>query len=246
LNRETTMTTPRDFGPLAGEIRHALENYERDELADLLTHIVRVFVIEGGSPKAEQQQTSAAGDLSSLSFSQLILHLQMSLPHPELQRLRVSGARVWVESGNRTVDLTEVEQIEQPPDPVVDPSPAPQSDDPFSANDPPFRDAAPAATGPTQPAWDDPSPQPGAFRSRGARRSTPGTVAESAGRVDRPSVELRDEGAPPPSRQPPARSAPKKAPARDWLADEMAPNGGDDREDKVDDMSDRFSMLELD
>lgn len=210
------MTERRDFGLMAREMREALDHYSREELADLLTHITRVFVIEGASPVQVDHEAAPSGlsDLEGLTFAQLVLHLQMNLPHPELQRLRVSGPEVWIESEGRDVRLTQVAgdiPQEEPPD--ADIIGAHDSPGVFTQSTParrPFPSAPepePAAPEPPTP-WDLPPPQ-----SR-----------EEAAAIARPDVGLRD----------PAPRAPEPR-----LPD---PEPDDD----IGDASDRFSMLELD
>lgn len=94
------MTHSRDFGPLAGDMRAALERYTKDELVDLMTHFVRVYVLEENAPLTpEVAPDSAPSELSRLSFAQLLVHLQMTLELEELDRFRVSGEQIYVTIG---------------------------------------------------------------------------------------------------------------------------------------------------
>ena len=232
------MSDRRDFGPIAGQMREALEKYSKEELADLLTHIVRLYVIEADDVVVQEATipVSSMDNLKTLSFSQLVLNLQMNLDHPELQQLKVSGDRVWVEGrGGSEVVLAGGEDLdsEMPPDSsIIDP--APQRNRPIAVG--PVR-------GPVFPEDEqEVEVRPG---TPGQRRrevaATPGVVAEQAGRVARPSVALRDEEAP-------------RAPVAPWNDD--PPRGGgrkntperpaEDDKDDVTEVSDRFRMLEFD
>lgn len=85
---------------MAGEMRAALERYSREEIIDLMTHILRVYVLEETSPfTPDVQQPKAVEELSRLTFPQLLLHLQMSLQHDELSLFRVSGNSIFVSLG---------------------------------------------------------------------------------------------------------------------------------------------------
>jgi hypothetical protein len=185
------MTERRDFGLMAGEMREALEQYSREELADLLTHVVRVFVVEGQSPVQVDHEDAPAGldELKGLTFAQLVLHLQMNLPHPELQRLRVSGPDVWAEADGAELRMTGSGvdgPAEEPPD--ADIIGAHDSPGVFTQSAPtrrPFPSAPEPAPEPEPPSpWDLPPP----------------ASRQEAASIQRPDVSLRDPApqAPPP------------------------------------------------
>ena len=229
------MVERRDFGPVAEQMREAIEKYSREELADLLTHIVRVYVIEGKEPSlASTGKVTSPDNLRSLSFSQLVLHLQMNLPHQELKTLRVSGDRVWAARGDQEVLIAgePLPSSEMPPDwedlAPREPPKAPRSR------------GRRAATGPVYNQTEEPPTSPSSGFSRRRRRSdipTPGFVAQEASKVDRPNIALKDE-------QP---SAPAQEPHERFKEPAFRPLELDDKpEDEVTDLSDRFSMLELD
>ncbi|MBN1945106.1 MAG: hypothetical protein JW797_05485 [Bradymonadales bacterium] len=101
------MTIARSFGPVAQEMKRALEVYSKEELIDLLTHLVKTYVVEGTLP-LKPEVSSHKGDekLSGLTFPQLILHLQMHLEHREWAMFSVSGEDVWVASEGQRINLT--------------------------------------------------------------------------------------------------------------------------------------------
>lgn len=268
------MSERRGVGQMSEQMREAMEQYSREELMDLLSHIVRVYVVEGGSGAGVSMESAPQGlsQLRELSFAQLVLHLQMNLPHEELRRLHVSGSRVWVSSSEgRELDLTEEAPLEAPPDPEVIEAPAPV-DDEARARVPAQeafgsrgarRGGAPgvrAVDGPVVAAPLDregASPPLGAPRARRAPRQDAASVAQRAGQVARPDVGLRGEQPAPTPRLPPSSTREQ----RDWLEDmgvgrrqaspSNAPSPPADAppesvKDEVGEVSDRFSMLELD
>ncbi len=263
------VTQSRDFGQMAREMRASLDKYSKEELADLLTHLVRVYVVEGGASVSLDAGVSADWQqLRALSFSQLVLHLQMNLPHEELRGLHVSGARVWVEQGGVEISLTPGEEsAEQPPDadviePTQEPVPAQRAGSPGVAIA-----VEPPATGPVYPdRWDEPPvPVRGAPRPRSSEHTgSPGTTIEEVGRVQRPEVRLRNQPPSPPSRLPPPTAGPGPSrrgetlpppreersderfsmPAIEEVREKFPPD--QDPAEEVGEVSDRFSMLELD
>ncbi len=94
------MTQSRDFGPEAAKMRDALARYGKEELIDVMTHILRVYVLEENAPLTpDVDQPQAFEELARLTFPQLILHLQMSLEHEELGAFRVSGSDIFIRLG---------------------------------------------------------------------------------------------------------------------------------------------------
>lgn len=265
------MSERRGVGRMTDQMREAMEQYSREELMDLLTHIVRVYVVEGGGAGVSVESApQGLSELRGLSFSQLVLHLQMNLPHEELRRLHVSGSRVWMSSSDgRELDLTEEAPLEAPPDPeVIEPS-APVDESPrarvpaqeaFGSRGA-RRGGAPgvsAVDGPVVAApqgREEGSAPLGAPRPRRAPRQDAGSVAQRAGQVARPDVGLRGEQPSSTPRLPPSSTREQ----RDWLEDmgggrrQAASSGpspaeasSESVEDEVGEVSDRFSMLELD
>ncbi len=232
------MTKSRDFGPIAGQIRGALDAYSKEELADLLTHLVRTYVVEADAPiQMETPQSTLPSNLESLAFAQLILHMQMNLPQSELKQFRVSGNRVWVEKNGREIVLSggdEPAAMEEPPDADII-APAPRIE----------MDSAPAVrvSQPSPGTRTEESAPMIAQRDANAPVGTPRARTQPAqstpaanSNVQRPSVRLRDEfgaAAPPVGRQ---SSGPKP----------RVPPPEQPKKEKVTDTSDRFSMLELD
>jgi len=112
-------------------MKDALQKYSKDELIDLMTHIVKTYVVEGTLPLAPDSGATRSGEeeLARLSFPQLVLHLQMHLDHREFSAFSVSGNDVWVSMGNQRINLTTRQNAPAPaPDPVPDPPPPQQSE----------------------------------------------------------------------------------------------------------------------
>jgi hypothetical protein len=144
--------TSRSFGPVADQMKAALERYSKEELIDLMTHIVKTYVVEGTLPlKPEVGARAGAEQLTSLSFPQLILHLQMQLDHREWAAFSVSGEDVWVASGGQRINLTN-RPTSLPPAPP--PAAEPQASPPPTAPPAGSRGARPSTPTPSddQPA----------------------------------------------------------------------------------------------
>ena len=164
------MSMARNFGPVAEQMAEALEQYSKEELRDLLTHIVKTYVVEGTLPlKPEVGMVSGDERLAKLTFPQLVLHLQMRLDHREWSLFSVSGEDVWVTSGGQRINLTgrpsSVPQASAvPPDQVAQPT-APLPPQP----QPPIPAAPPMPT--AQPTAPEPAADPLALEGEDARQA---------------------------------------------------------------------------
>ena len=251
------MSDRRDFSRNAQQMREALDQYSREELVDLLTHLVRVYVIEGdGGGPVEASAPAGLEAMRGLTFAQLVLHLQMNLPHEGLRQLQVSGGRVWVSEGGTEITLTAPPAPEAPPDAEMierDPPTRMSAEEAFGAGDVrrPARGEV-AVAGPVAPQATAPQARrEGTPRPRTQVRQGPAATAREAARVERPGLGLRAQPQASPRQPPTALATP-----RDWAA-EMTPRRGqtsepparepvEDEGDEVGEVSDRFSMLELD
>lgn len=175
---------------MAGDMRSALERYTKEELIDLMTHLVRVYVLEATPPLApETERPRATEELAALTFPQLLLHLQMRLDHEELGRFRVSGDDVYVTLGAQEFHIDE--------------SPAPAAPTPASEADA----ASAAAEVPSSPVTGEPDFDLDDTDRAASRRSTPAapgvTLRASpspsrTSRRPRPEPIVRQAPAPPP------------------------------------------------
>jgi hypothetical protein len=84
-----------DLRQIAGNIREALADCDRDTLLDMLTFVFKEYVVEGPPPLLISQ-AERVPDLEGLSFAELIRTLQTRLELPELNLFQVDGAQVMV------------------------------------------------------------------------------------------------------------------------------------------------------
>lgn len=88
-------------------LRASLEPYTKRELADMLAHVVKTYVIDGVAPKKpEIGMIDFPRHLRDLGFTQLLSHLKMHLDLPELNLFTVSGGDVLVKIGGRDYSIT--------------------------------------------------------------------------------------------------------------------------------------------
>ena len=121
------------------EIREALSRFEPDQLLEILTHVFRQYVVEGGAPPAMQLQD----ELTGLSFAQVIERLQLRLDLPELRLFELQGGRVMVRVDGR---LHPLETADSRPEPL--PMQRVVNVQPMAAAPPPPPAQPPASTSP--------------------------------------------------------------------------------------------------
>jgi hypothetical protein len=213
------MPTRPDLRQIATNVKDALADCDRETLLDLLTFVLKEYVVEGPPPMLMHQAETIA-DLGGLSFGQLISALQTRLELPELGLFAVDGERVSVRVGGvmQPLDASRL----APSGPATMDLPRPQAGvhvvEATLMQRPPAPQAAPSA-----PAA---APRPAAGLSL---RGQPTAGGGGGG-----------GGAPAPAPAAPAPAAP--APAAG--AAPAAPDKKDTPDG--DDASARFSLLELD
>jgi len=109
----------RDERPSAATegLRASFEPYTKRELADMLAHVVKTYVIDGTTPqKPELGIVDFPRHMRDLSFIQLIAQLKTHLDLPELNLFTVQGGEVLVKIGGRDFSLS---------NPYASPPPAP-------------------------------------------------------------------------------------------------------------------------
>src|SRR5512144_812108 len=89
------MPSRPDLRELATNVKDAFADADRETLLDVLTFVVKEYVVEGPPPMLIHQAETLA-DLQNLSFAQLVTALQTRLDHPELAALVVDGEQVGV------------------------------------------------------------------------------------------------------------------------------------------------------
>lgn len=135
----------RDERPSAATeaLRASFEPYTKRELADMLAHLVKTYVIDGTAPqKPELGIIDFPRHLRDLSFIQLISHLKMHLDLPELNLFSVTGGEVLVKIGGRDYSLSN--PYASPPPPVPTPQQAAETPRAGGRGEAPREPAGPA------------------------------------------------------------------------------------------------------
>ena len=92
------MPTRPDLRELTTGVRDAFADADRETLLDVLSFVVKEYVVDGPPPMMIHQ-VETLGDLANLSFAQLIAALQTRFEHPELAMFTVDGDHVSVRVG---------------------------------------------------------------------------------------------------------------------------------------------------
>jgi len=176
------------------EIREALSRFEPEQLLEILTHVFRQYVVEGGAPPPMQLQDELAG----LSFAQVIERLQLRLDLPELRLFELQAGRVMVRLDGRLHPLETADSRQeplpmqrvvsvQPMSAPLPPAPAPPAASPGSESReivvaPSVHAVGPAGAARTQPAAAPTRPQAAtpAARPASARPAASPTAAPTA------------------------------------------------------------------
>ncbi len=211
-----------DLRQIAGNIREALADYDRDALLEILTYVFKEYVVEGPPPLLVNQ-SERLEDLSGLSFAQLVSALQTRLDHPELSLFAVDGDQVSVRVAGVMTPLAGGAQAAAAiaePEPTAAPAARPQSGVQVVETELVRRPNPPAPAAPE-------ARRPTGLSVRGRPASG---AAPSPTRPPQPAAPAQPAAVPPGS--PAEAPAPGEPPAPD------VPDG--------DDASVRFSLLELD
>jgi hypothetical protein len=99
------MPTRPDLRDITTGVKDALADSDRDSLLEMLTFIIKEYVVDGPPPMLVHQTENVA-DLGKLSFAQLIQTLQTRLDIPELSLFTVDGEQVSVRIGGANHALT--------------------------------------------------------------------------------------------------------------------------------------------
>ena len=92
------MPSRPDLREIASNVKDAFGDADRETLLDVLTFVVKEYVVEGPPPMLIHQAETLA-DLQNVSFAQLITALQTRFDHPELAMFVVDGEQVSVRIG---------------------------------------------------------------------------------------------------------------------------------------------------
>lgn len=113
------------------DIASTLRRLDHAELLELVADLVKIYVIEGGTPNALDAGATpslAPGD-SAPTFARVIADLKARLQLPELDYFRIDGDRVSVTVGDQTLALERPSTRRRgPAEPTVRPA-APRKDE---------------------------------------------------------------------------------------------------------------------
>ena len=109
------------------DIARALRGLDRDRLLELVSELVKIYVIEGSAPWAVAEPGADPFDGGRPpSFARLMTDLKARLALPELECFRVEGDRVSVTVGDQTLILGRTAPPRPPTGPLPrQPSPRP-------------------------------------------------------------------------------------------------------------------------
>jgi hypothetical protein len=220
------MPSRPDLRDIASNVKDAFADADRETLLEVLTFVIKEYVVEGPPPMLIHQAETLS-DLQSPSFAQLITALQTRFDHPELAMFVVDGDQVGVRVGGVVHPLL---PGRQPLGGGAADLPRPQVGVRVVETTLQPRPQAPAAAARPAPAQPAGAPPPRGLSIRGQ----PG-AAPPAGQAGQP--------APPASAAPPAQPGQPAQPPSGQAAT-AAPS--EKPESSGDDASARFSLLELD
>jgi hypothetical protein len=92
------MPSRPDLRDIASNVREAFAEHDRDTLLEILTFVIKEYVVEGPPPMLIHQAETLT-DLKGASFAQLITAMQTRFDHPELAMFVVDGEQVSVRVG---------------------------------------------------------------------------------------------------------------------------------------------------
>jgi len=92
------MPTRPDLRDISTNVKDAFADADRETLLDVLTFVLKEYVVEGPPPMLIHQAETLA-DLKGVSFAQLIAALQTRFDHPELAMFVVDNEQVGVRIG---------------------------------------------------------------------------------------------------------------------------------------------------
>ena len=118
------MPSRPDLRDIASNVKEAFAEMDRDAMLDILTFVIKEYVVEGPPPMLVHQAETLA-DLKNASFAQLITAMQTRFDLPELAMFVVDGDQVSVRIGGVVQPLI---AQRQPPVQMIDTrqSPPPQ------------------------------------------------------------------------------------------------------------------------
>jgi len=92
------MPSRPDLREISTNVREAFADADKETLLDVLTFVLKEYVVEGPPPMLIHQAETLS-DLKGMSFAQLVAALQTRLDYPELAMFVVDGETVGVRIG---------------------------------------------------------------------------------------------------------------------------------------------------
>lgn len=184
------MPTRPDIRDIASNVKEAFSEMDRDALLEILTFVVKEYVVEGPPPMLIHQAETLS-DLKNISFAQLITTLQTRFDFPELAMFVVDGDQVGVRIGGVVQPLL---AARTPPVQMIDtrPQPGVRVVETTLAQQP----RAPGPTNPSMQAGSAPPPRAG-LSVRGAPTGAPAPAAPAAAPAPAPAAPAAAAATPP-------------------------------------------------
>ena len=186
------MPSRPDIREIASNVKEAFSEMDREALLEILTFVVKEYVVEGPPPMLIHQAETLS-DLKNLSFAQLITTLQTRFDFPELSMFVVDGEQVGVRIGGVVQPLL---AARTPPVQMIDtrPQPGVRVVETTLAQQP----RAPGPTNPSVQAGSAPPPRAGlsvrGAPTGGAPAPTPAAPAAPAAAAPAPAAAATEGG----------------------------------------------------
>jgi hypothetical protein len=224
------MPSRPDIRELASNLRDAFADSDRETLLEVLTFVLKEYVVEGPPPMLIHQAETLA-DLAGASFAQIVTALQTRFDHPELALFVVDGEQVSVRVGGVVQPLAAGRQPLAPAADLPRPAAGVRVVEATLAQRPAPQAQAPASAAPAQPAAAPPPSRGISLRGRPSGDAAPAPAPAAA----------QPGGAPAP-----AQPGGAPAPASSGAPQPQPQPQNDKSESSGDDAAARFSLLELD
>jgi hypothetical protein len=221
------MPSRPDLREIASNVKDAFADADRETLLDVLTFVIKEYVVEGPPPMLIHQAETLS-DLQGPSFAQLITALQTRFDHPELAMFVVDGDHVGVRIGGVVQPLIPGRQ------PLSGAAELPRPQAGVRVVETTLQQRPPAPSPQSQ--GTAPSPARG-LSIRGQPAAAPAPASPSGAQA---------APGPQPQPQPPSGSPPAQPPSGAAPASPASSASSDKSESGGDDASARFSLLELD
>ncbi|MBA3462149.1 MAG: hypothetical protein H0T46_19470 [Deltaproteobacteria bacterium] len=200
------MPSRPDLRDIASNVKDAFADASRETLLEVLTFVIKEYVVEGPPPMLVHQAENLA-DLKGASFATLISALQTRFDFPELAMFVVDGENVSVRVGGVVQPLVAARQPPAPlPAPAAPPQPGVRVVETTTQQRPPQqapaapaapREAPPPARGLSvrgRPSGDEPG-APSPAQPAAPQPAAPAQGAQSSDKGDKPDASGDDASA---------------------------------------------------